>query len=107
MAIALLLPCELKHQAASLRVLSKSPSSELGDYDDTSCIDVYFQCGKLPLRITWSVSGGKLLQQQLVDKGLVITNSASGSTPVDIVPPLPLGRTIVDTWKVAIQCMKL
>ncbi len=102
MAVALLLPCNLKHQAASLRVLSKSlPELE----DETSCIDVYFQCGSLPLRATWSVCGGKL-SQQLVDRGLVITNSTSGSAPVEIALPSPLG-TIVDTWKVAIQCMKL
>ncbi len=102
MAIALLLPCNLKPQAASLRVLSKSPLSELED-EETSCIDVYFQCGSLPICATWSVRGGKLFQQ-LIDQGLIITNSTSGSAPVEIALPSPVG-TIVDTWKVAIQCM--
>ncbi len=112
MSIALLLPCNLNHQAASFRVVCKKPSSselgsELGNRDDTSWVDIYFQCGKLPLRITWGISGGKWLQQQLVNKGLVITHTASSSTPVDMVPPTSVGRTIVDVWEMAIECMKL
>ncbi len=117
MAIELLLSCELKHQAATLRVFSKPSSSSTTKLDSSSddippYIDISVQCGKLPLRATWSICGGRLLQQ-LADKDLIImTNSTTNdnntcTTPVDVAFPLSIGGTIFDTWKLALTCMIL